>query len=109
MGTPLTDARLRALKASEKPQKISDGGGLYIYVSPAGGKLWRMAYRFDGKQKTLCLGAYPEVGLRDAREARNMAKEQLARGLDPSTIKSAVMPRLPDTCSTTRRLAFGKR
>lgn len=63
MTTPLTDARLRAQKASPKIQKISDGGVLYIHVSPAGGKLWRLAYRFAGKQKTLSLGAYPAMNL----------------------------------------------
>ena len=59
----LTDAKLRSLKASDKVQKLSDGGGLYIHVTTAGGRLWRLGYRFEGKQKTLALGKYPDVVL----------------------------------------------
>lgn len=90
MAGKLTDARLRALKPSDTVQKVSDGGGLYIHVSPAGGKLWRMAYRFEGKQKTLSLGAYPAIGLKEAREARDNAKALLVRGIDPSAEKRRV-------------------
>lgn len=66
--------------------KHSDGGGLYLHVT-ATGKYWRMAYRMHGKQKTLALGIYPAVTLKQAREGRAKAKEQLAQGLDPSTAK----------------------
>ena len=83
----LTDVFLRGLKAGSKEQKHSDGGGLYLYVSTAGGKLWRLAYRFDGKQKTLSFGAYPAVSLKDARQKREEAKALLARGIDPGTHK----------------------
>lgn len=83
----LTDTKLRALKPSGKVQKLSDGGGLYIHVSPAGGKLWRLFYRFDGKQKTLALGKYPEVSLADARRMRDEARALIAQGVDPSTYK----------------------
>ena len=86
----LTDTFLRGLKATDKVQKKSDGGGLYIHVSPTGGKLWRMAYNFDGKQKTLSFGAYPAVGLKDARNKRDEAKAQLAKSIDPSAHKQAV-------------------
>jgi integrase len=86
----LTDVFLRGIKASDKVQKHSDGGGLYMYVSPSGGKLWRMGYRFDGKQKTLSFGAYPAVPLKDARQKREEAKEQLAKGIDPAAHKQAV-------------------
>jgi integrase len=85
----LTDTFLRALKATGKVQKHSDGGGLYMYVSPAGGKLWRMGYRFDGKQKTLSFGAYPAVRLTDARQKREEAKARLAAGIDPCAHKQA--------------------
>ena len=57
----LTDTAIRAIKPTGKAQKITDGKGLFLYVTPQGGKSWRMAYRFGGKQKTLCLGAYPAV------------------------------------------------
>ena len=74
MAIKLTDTKLKALKPSGKVQKLSDGGGLYIHVSPAGGKLWRLFYRFDGKQKTLALGKYPEVSLAEARNRRDEAR-----------------------------------
>ena len=64
--------------------KRSDGGGLHLLVSPTGGKLWRWAYRFDGKQKTLAFGAYPAVSLADARQKRESAKKLLASGVDPA-------------------------
>jgi len=86
----LTDTFLRALKTTGTVQKKADGGGLYIHVSPTGGKLWRMAYAFGGKQKTLSFGAYPAVSLKDARQKREEAKEQLAQGIDPSAHKQAV-------------------
>jgi integrase len=86
----LTDTFLRSLKPTGKIQKLSDGGGLYLYTSPTGGKLWRMGYRFDGKQKTLSFGAYPAVSLKDARQRREEAKEQLAKGIDPAAHKQAV-------------------
>jgi integrase len=84
---PLSDVACRNAKAGEKPIKISDGGGLHLLVQPRGGKLWRLAYRYDGKQKTLALGAYPTVSLLEARRRRDKAKEQLASGFDPGRIK----------------------
>jgi len=90
MKNKLTDTFLRNLKAADKVQKHSDGWGLYIHVSPTGGKLWRMAYSFGGKQKTLSLGAYPAVSLKDARQKRDKAKEMLAKGIDPGVHKQAV-------------------
>ena len=59
---PLSDVYLRKLKAGDKP-KHADGGGLYLFLSPAGGMLWRMDYRFEGKRKTISFGSYPAVGL----------------------------------------------
>ena len=58
---PLTDLKIKSLKPAEKPYKAADGGGLYIQVTPTGSKLWRMRYRFDGKQQLLSFGAYPDV------------------------------------------------
>ena len=77
---PLFDTTLRNTRAGEKPQKLSDGGGLYLLVKTSGKKFWHMAYRFDGKQKLLSFGQYPEVSLSDAREARQKARELLAKG-----------------------------
>lgn len=83
----LSDVTCRNAKAGEKPAKISDGGGLHLLVQPSGGKLWRLAYRYGGKQKTLALGSYPTVSLLEARRRRDRAKEQLASGIDPSEAK----------------------
>jgi len=80
----LTDTALKALKPTEKPTKHSDGGGLHILLSPQGSKLWRLSYRFDGKQQTMALGSYPAVTLADARRLRDNAKALLAKGINPS-------------------------
>ena len=83
----LTDVQLRNLRSRERTFKISDGEGLFLMATPKGGKLWRLAYRFAGKQKTLALGSYPVVTLQAARDARTLAKRQLAEGIDPSEAK----------------------
>ncbi len=80
----LTDAKLRTLKPNQSPYKASDGEGLFVLVSPNGSKLWRLAYRFQGKQKTLALGAYPKVSLVGARRAKDAARDQLLGGTDPA-------------------------
>ncbi len=80
---PLTDAALRALKPAAKTRKVADGGGLFIQVEPSGSRLWRLAYRFAGKQKLLALGSYPETGLAAARAARDAARALLRDGIDP--------------------------
>ncbi len=86
---PLTDVQIRNAKPAAKPVKLFDGGGLYIEVMPTGGKLWRMKYRTDGKEKRLSFGAYPTIGLRDARAKREEAKANLAQGIDPGAQKKA--------------------
>ena len=78
---PLTDTAIKALRPTDKPQKVTDGAGLYLLVQPSGGKLWRFDYRFDGKRKTL--GKYPDVGLKLARDRRDEARALLAAGIDP--------------------------
>ncbi len=80
----LTDTRARSAKPTVRPLKLSDAGGLHLLVQPHGSKLWRMAYRFAGRQKTLALGVYPTVSLLEAREKRDGAKRLLAKGIDPS-------------------------
>jgi integrase len=81
---PLTDTAIRNAKPSPKPTKLSDGGGLYLLIEPRGTKLWRMAYRHAGKQKTLAFGIYPTVTLADARSRRDAARKLLAEGVDPA-------------------------
>jgi integrase len=86
---PLKDVTVRKAKATFRPRKLSDGGGLHLLVPPTGSKLWRLAYRFAGKQKTLALGAYPAVSLEEARRQREEAKKLLARSIDPSVQRKA--------------------
>lgn len=81
---PLTDRAIKNLKPNAKASKYSDGGGLYLFVPASGSKLWRMAYRFLGKQKTLYIGAYPAISLAEARSRRDDAKHEIAEGIDPA-------------------------
>ncbi len=86
---PLTDTAIRSAKSAEKPIRLFDAGGLYLEVSPAGGKLWRLKYRFHGKEKRLALGIYPAVPLAKAREKRDEARKLLADGIDPGAHRKA--------------------
>lgn len=85
----LTDTAIRNAKPTDKPIRLFDGGGLYLEVAPTGGKLWRLKYRVDGKEKRLALGTYPDTGLKDARSRRDDARKQLANGVDPSAARKA--------------------
>jgi len=80
----LNDMKCRMAQAGPKLQKLSDGGGLQLWIKPNGARLWRFAYRFAGKQKSLALGQYPIVSLADARQRRDDAKRLLSAGIDPS-------------------------
>ncbi len=84
---PLTDVKIRNAKPEKKPYKLSDGHGLFLYMHPAGGKYWRLKYRWSGKERQLALGVYPSVGLADAREQCNEARKLLAAGKDPGEAK----------------------
>jgi integrase len=84
---PLTDIAVKKAQPSAKILKMADGGGLQLWIFPDGAKRWRLAYRFDGKQKLLAIGVYPAVGLKEARDSRDKAKQLLARGKDPSIAK----------------------
>lgn len=112
----LTDTFIRSIKPGAKVQKLSDGEGLYLHVTPAGGKLWRLAYRFCGKQKTLSFGAYPAVSLKEARARRFKAKELLAAGIDPGEQKkqakadaSAIAKEMATTFEAVAREWFEKK
>lgn len=88
----LTELQVKNAKATDKPVKLSDGGGLFLLVqtpNPKDSKYWRLAYRFAGKQKTLALGVYPDVGLSEARDRREAARKVLANGADPGAVKKA--------------------
>ena len=79
----LTDTNIKAIKAGKTQKKHSDSGGLYLLVKPSGSKLWQLAYRFGGKQKTLSFGPYPIVSLAEARRKRDDTKRLLVSGADP--------------------------
>jgi integrase len=84
---PLTDVAIRNAKPREKPYKVGDTLGLFLLVQPSGGKLWRVKYRIDGKEKKLAIGIYPQVGLAEARRRRDAARELVAAGKDPGREK----------------------
>lgn len=85
----LTDTTIRTAKPGAKPAKLFDERGLFLLVAPTGGKWWRFKYRFEGKEKLLSLGTYPDVSLKDARERRDDARKQIADGIDPSHSRKA--------------------
>ncbi len=81
---PLTEPQVRSAKPASKPFKLYDSEGLFLFVTPSGGKLWRYRFRFDDKEKVLALGAYPKLGLAAARKKRNTAIEAVQAGVDPT-------------------------
>ena len=83
----LTDVAIRKARNGPKAYKLGDSAGLFLLVEKSGGKLWRMKYRIDGREKKLAIGRYPEIGLAEARRRRDAAREQLAQGKDPSREK----------------------
>ena len=85
----ITDVALRNARPRNRPYKLADGGGLYLQVTTAGGKYWRLKYRFLGTEKLLSFGAYPVVSLAEAREFRDNAKKLLTADIDPSEAKKA--------------------
>jgi len=109
---PLTDTAIRNAKPSAKTVKLFDERGLYLEISPAGGKWWRLKYRFDGKEKRLSLGVYPDVSLKDARDRRDQARKLVADGVDPSehrkAQKSARSDRLANSFEVVAREWFAK-
>lgn len=87
--TPLSDTQVRSAKPQDKEYKLMDGFGLFLLVTPTGGKLWRFDYRYGDKRKAMSLGAYPAITLADARHRREDAKKLLANGVDPGETKKA--------------------
>lgn len=87
---PLSDTTIRQAKPGERFYRLTDERGLYVEVAPNGSRYFRLKYRIDGKQKVLALGVYPDVSLKEAREKRDLARKQLAQGIDPAAAKQAV-------------------
>lgn len=87
---PLSDIQVKNAKPKKTEYKLNDGYGLFLLVTPTGGKLWRFDYRHEDKRKTLSFGAYPALTLADARERRDDAKKLLANGVDPGEMKKSI-------------------
>jgi len=87
--TPLSEVKIRTTKPGKNPYKLFDGGGLFLLVTPSGGKLWNFKYRFDNKEKKLALGPYPAISLLDARQRRDEARRQIVRNIDPGAVRKA--------------------
>lgn len=109
---PLTDVAIRSAKPGKKPAKLSDERGLYLLVNPSGGKWWRFDYRYAGSRKTLSLGVYPDVTLKDARDRRDAIRKQLAAGVDPAehrkTMKAAQSNRAANSFESVAREWFDR-
>lgn len=84
----LTDVQIRKIKSLEKKKRYSDEKGLYLEVTPAGGKFWRLKYRFNGRESTLTIGSYPEISLAQARRSRDEARIHLYNNIDPNAVKN---------------------
>jgi hypothetical protein len=88
--TPLSEIKVRTAKPKEAEYKIFDGGGLFLLVTPSGGKLWYFKYRYDKKEKKIAFGHYPEISLADARQRRDEARRQIANDIDPGAVRKAM-------------------
>ncbi|PUX35941.1 tyrosine-type recombinase/integrase [Cronobacter sakazakii] len=86
----LTVKQIDAAKPADKPYRLADAGGLFLFVPPSGKKVWRLRYRFEGKEKTLVIGPYPEISLTEARAKQSEAKIKLLSGIDPAEQKQAI-------------------
>jgi integrase len=109
---PLTDTAIRKTKPGTKPIKLFDERGLFLLVTPNGGKWWRFRFMFDGKEKLLSLGTYPDISLKDARDRRDEARKLLANGINPSENrkiqKSARADRIANSFEVVGREWFAK-
>jgi len=104
---PLSDTAVRNAKAKEKPYKLADEKGMYLLANKAG-KYWRFDYRFEGKRKTLALGVYPDVNLKEARDKRDNVRRQIAQGIDPGAQKKATKAAESETFEAIAREWFAK-
>lgn len=93
----LTDAQIRKIKPLEKKKRYTDEKGLYLEVTPAGGKFWRLKYRFNGRESTLTIGSYPEISLAQARRSRDEARIQLYQNIDPNAVKNQRLKQIDES------------
>src|SRR5260370_5198139 len=104
----LSNTVISGTKPREKPFKLSDGGGLYLLVTPHGKRWWRLKFRVHGKEKLLSLGVFPDVPLKLARERRAQARRDLAKGIDPSAKRRTEKMASGDTCEAIAREWFDR-
>lgn len=104
---PLSDTAIRNAKPTEKPYKMPDEKGMYLFVHPNGGKYFRLDYRFEGKRKTLALGVYPGTSLKQARDKRDTAKKQINDGIDPGYTRKQEKSEKAATIDRKKRLDAG--
>jgi hypothetical protein len=104
MDANLDSKALEALKPKAKPYKVGAGSGLFLEVTPKGSRLWRLKYRFGGKEKKISMGAFPAVSLEQARKERDEARAKLQAGIDPSAVRKA--ERAESTKQRARAKAF---
>jgi hypothetical protein len=96
----LSSLALSKAKPREKPYKLAEGHGLYLLITPQGGRYWRMNYRFEGKAKTMAMGVFPLITLAEAREKREAARKLLAAGSDPTATRKEAEAREPFEATT---------
>ena len=98
---PLTALQISKAKSQTKQYKMHDGGGLFLIITPTGGKWWRFKYRYNGKEKTLSFGTHPEIKLSDARKLREEARTQVATGIDPAELRKAEKAAQAESCANS--------
>jgi len=98
---PLTDTAIRRVKPKKKPFKLFDSAGLFLLVTPSGGKWWRFKYRFNNKEKLLSLGTYPDISLKEARERRDIERRKVADRIDPAVNRRAVKAAWADSLANS--------
>jgi integrase len=98
---PLTDAAVRRAKSKNKPYKLFDSGGLYLVVTPNGGKWWRFKYLFLGKEKLISMGTYPDISLKEARQRRDQERKRVTEKIDPASYRKAVKAALTDSLANS--------
>ena len=97
----LTRLQIEAIRSPPKTLRLYDGRGLYIEFSPSGGRWWRLKYRFKGKEKRISLGVYPDTGIKEARDKREAARQQIAAGMDPGQQRKAERQTLTEQTQNT--------